>query len=53
MGLRWDDDAGKSRIMCLWCECSYFRRMKGLSEDGLVVLNCIYVDSDSVTLITL
>ena len=32
VGLRWDDDAGKSRIMCLWCECRCLRRMKGLSR---------------------
>ena len=24
------DDAGKSWIMCLWCECRCLRRMKGL-----------------------
>ena len=32
MGLRWDDDARKSRIMCLWRECGCLRRMKGLSR---------------------
>ena len=32
VGLRWDDDEGKSRIMCLWCECRCLRRMKGLSR---------------------
>ena len=31
-GLRWDDDARKSRIMCLWCQCRCLRRMKGLSR---------------------
>ena len=30
--LRWDDDSGKSRIMCLGCECRCLRRMKGLSR---------------------
>ena len=32
VGLRWDDDAGKSRIMCFWCECRCLRIMKGLSR---------------------
>ena len=32
VGLRWDDDARKSRIMCLWCECRCLKRMKGLSR---------------------
>ena len=31
VGLRWDDDAGKSRIMRLGCDCRCLRRMKGLS----------------------
>ena len=40
VGLRWDDDTGKSRIMSLGCECRCLRRMKGLSigvEDELIV----------------
>ena len=32
VGLRWDDNAGESRIVCLWCECRCLRRMKGLSR---------------------
>ena len=32
VGLRWDDDAGKCRIMCFVCEWSCLRRMKGLSR---------------------
>ena len=32
VGLRSDDDAGKSRIICLWCECRCLRKMKGLSR---------------------
>ena len=31
VGLRWDDNARKRRIMCLWCECRCLRRMKRLS----------------------
>ena len=31
VGLRWDDDAGKSRIVCLGCECGCLRRMRRLS----------------------
>ena len=38
-GLRWDDDAGESRIVCLGCECRCLRRMKGLSSvEGELVL---------------
>ena len=39
LGLRWDDDAGKSRTVCLGCECRCLRRIKGLVgvKDELVV----------------
>ena len=40
MGLRWNDDAGKNRIMCLGCECRCLRRMKGLSR-GRGWVGCI------------
>ena len=41
VGLRWDDDAGESRIVCLWCECRCLRRMKGLSR-GSGWAGCIW-----------
>ena len=28
VGLRWDDDEQKSRIVCLGCECGCLRQMK-------------------------
>ena len=32
VGLSWDDDAEKSKIMRFGCECRCLRRMKGLSK---------------------
>ena len=28
VGLRWDDDAGERRIVCLWCECRSKQRTR-------------------------